>query len=385
MVKQHRPVQVLIKPASADCNLACSYCFYTEKQALYPETPVHRMPVDVQEELIRQVLRYGGTAPAFAYQGGEPTLMGLDYFRRSVELEMRMGTGQTVANSIQTNGILIDEEWGLFLAQYRFLVGLSLDGPAHIHDRYRMDRGGGATHARVEQAARTLRDCGAEFNILSVVTRHSSGFAREIYEYYRALGCEWLQFIPAVEFDPTTGRLAEFCPSPAEYGQFLCDLFDLWKADFRKGRPTTSVRLFDSILAMTCGMSPPGCSFRKRCGIYVVVEHNGDVYSCDFFVEPHWKLGNLMRHSLRSLLEGARQREFADLKAQLPPRCKTCHWLWMCNGGCTKDRLRSGAPGELGLDYFCEAYQTVFEYTRPTMEELKKIVLAEKAGQRSPA
>ncbi len=380
MAKKHKPVQVLIKPASADCNLDCKYCFYLKKAGLYPDSKVHRMQPDVQEEMVRQLLRYGGPQPAFAYQGGEPTLMGLDYFRRSVELQMHYGKGQTVANSIQTNGILIDEEWAMFLAQYRFLVGLSLDGPADIHDRFRIDKGGQPTHARVLQAAKTMNDFGVEFNILSVVTKYSTGRAREIYQYYRSLGCDWLQFIPAVEFDPETGELAEWSPSGEDFGQFMCDIFDCWREDFAGGRPRVSVRLFDTLLAIHAGMPSPSCSFRQKCGIYVVVEHNGDVYSCDFFVEPEWKLGNLMQNSLRTLLEGKRQREFANLKADLPDDCRACEWLWLCHGGCTKDRMRSGRPGELGKDYFCEGYKQIFEHTSETFQNLAKIVKAEQAA-----
>ena len=309
-------------------------------------------------------------------------------FRRSVDLQMQYGQGQTVSNSIQTNGLLIDEEWGVFLAQHKFLVGLSLDGPEHVHDHYRHDRGHKPTHERVERTARTLRECEADFNILCVVSRHSAARAREIYRYYRGLGCDWLQFIPAVEFDAETGRLADFSPAPLDYGRFMCEIFDEWRKDFRDGRPMVSVRLFDTLLAIHCGLSPPSCTFRRRCGIYVVIEHNGDVYPCDFFVEPRWKLGNLMERSLRTLSESPRQREFANLKAQLPPVCRECDWLWMCNGGCTKDRMRSGAEGEIGVDYFCESYKMLFAHTRPVFEELKQVVLAERGwteGERRDA
>lgn len=378
---KHRPVQVLIKPASADCNLACRYCFYLRKASLYPDAPVHRMAPDVQEEMIKQILRYGGEHPAFAYQGGEPTLMGLDYFKRSVQLQMRHAApGATVSNSIQTNGILIDEEWAAFLAQYKFLVGLSLDGPAHIHDRYRVDRGGAPTHERVLRAARLMRDFGVEFNILSVISDYAASRAAEIYRYHREQGFDWLQFIPAVEFDPATGRLAQFSPGPLDYGRFMCQIFDEWRKDFVNGRPTVSVRLFDTLLALHAGMSPPSCTFRRKCGIYLVIEHNGDCYSCDFFVEPEWKLGNLMEQSLRTMLEGDRQRAFADMKADLPPECEACDWLWLCRGGCTKDRMRSGAPGERGRDYFCQSYQMIFKHTAPVFKELAQVVRAERAA-----
>jgi uncharacterized protein len=381
MAKRRRPVQVLIKPASADCNLSCRYCFYLRKADLYPETKVHRMPPDVQEEMVRQIMRDGGRTPGFAYQGGEPTLMGLDYFRRSVELQMRFGANQQVANSIQTNGLLIDDEWSAFLAQYRFLVGLSLDGPAHVHDRYRLDRGGNPSHARVERAYRVMVDHGVDVNILSVINDYSSARPREIYRYCRGLGCRWMQFIPAVEFDPETGLLAEFSPRPDAYGEFMCEIFDEWEKEFRDSRPTVSVRLFDTLLALHCGMSPPMCTFRPRCGNYVVIEHNGDVYSCDFFVEPEWKLGNLMERSLRTLLESPRQREFGALKADLPDACLACEWRRFCHGGCTKDRMRSGKMGERGVDYFCGSYKRIFEHTRSTMEDLKKTVMAERGWE----
>jgi len=383
---KHRPVQVLIKPASADCNLACRYCFYLPKAELYPETRIHRMPPDVHEEMIRQILRYGGDQPAFAYQGGEPTLMGLDYFRRAVDLQQTHGKpGQTICNSVQTNGILIDEEWGAFLSRYKFLVGLSLDGPAHVHDHYRLDLGGRPTHARVARAAQTLRECDAAFNVLAVVTRYAAAFATEIYAYFRENGWDYLQFIPAVEVDRATGRLADFSVPPLDYGRFMCKIFDHWKQDFRDGRPTVSIRLFDTLLGLYCNLSPPSCTFRRTCGIYVVIEYNGDVYSCDFFVEPHWKLGNLMHQSLRALLEGPRQREFGALKAQTPERCAECPWLPLCRGGCLKDRARSqdGADApfakEFGLDYFCEANRMIFQHTQSTFLELKRIYEADRA------
>jgi uncharacterized protein len=330
--------------------------------------------------MIRQIFLYGGEQPAFAYQGGEPTLMGLDWFRRAVELQQRFGKpGQTVCNSIQTNGLLIDDAWAAFLAQYRFLVGLSIDGPPHVHDRYRRDLGGGATHERALRAARLMNDYGVAYNVLAVANAYSSAHAREIYRYFRANGWDYMQFIPAVEFDAATGALAEFSVRPEDYGRFMCEIFDEWVKDFRDGRPTVSVRLFDSLLALYCNQSPPACTFRRSCGIYVVIEWNGDVYACDFFVEPRWRLGNLMGQSLRAMLEGARQREFGALKTRLPAECKQCRWLSLCFGGCTKDRMRSGKPGEMGRDYLCEAGKTIFEHTRAVFLELKNIYEADRA------
>jgi len=361
--------------------LACDYCFYLKKASLYPDAKVHRMAPGVQEEMVRQILAYGGPTPAFAYQGGEPTLMGLDYFKRSVELQMRFGTGQNVANSIQTNGILIDEKWAAFLAQYSFLVGLSLDGPPDLHDKHRLDRGGAASHEKVKRAWDIMREYEVAANVLCVISRDAVDRPAEIYHYLRGIGCDWMQFIPAVEFDPATGRLADFSPGPLDYGRFMCAIFDEWKKDFRDGRPSASVRLFDTLLSIYCGMAAPSCTFRQRCGIYVVVEHNGDVYSCDFFVEPKWKLGNLMENSLRTLLESPKQRDFAGIKAKLPPPCTACEWRWLCNGGCPKDRMRSCGMDQIGIDYFCDSYKMIFEKTKDTMEQLREVVLAERGMQ----
>lgn len=370
---KHRPVQVLIKPASAECNLACRYCFYLEKQSLYPEAAVHRMSPEVQLEMTRQMLMYGGSHPAFAYQGGEPTLMGLDFYRRGIEMIQKHGSpGMTVGNSIQTNGILIDEHWAEFLARYRFLVGLSIDGPAHIHDHYRLARGGQPSHEHALRAAALFDAYGVEYNILAVVNSYSCQFPEEIYDYFTSQRWSYMQFIPTVEFDPTTGKLAEFSVSPEDYGKFLCAVFDKWLNDFKDGRPTTSVRLFDNLLAVMLGQAASSCTQRRTCGIYVVIEYNGDVYPCDFFVEPKWKLGNLMRQSLRGMLESPRMREFGALKANLVPECRECEWLPLCHGGCTKDRMRSSAPGNMGKDYFCAAHRMFFEYSREKLENLKK-------------
>lgn len=377
MAKTHRPVQVLIKPASADCNLDCKYCFYLKKASLYPETKVHRMSHEVQEQLVRQMMRYGGPQPGFSFQGGEPTLMGLDWYKRLVALQEEYAApGMAVSNALQTNGILLDDAWCDFLARYKFLVGLSLDGPPELHDAHRLDRGARPTHERVRAAAELMRGYGVEFNILCVVSAHSAGRGREVYQYIRSLGVDYMQFIPTVEFGPD-GSLAPWSVDPLDYGRFICDVHDAWLEDWRNGRPTTSVRLFETILHAYVGLATPSCIFRKRCGIYVVVEHNGDVYSCDFFVEPEWKLGNLTEHNLRTLLEGPRQKEFGDLKMDLPQKCQECAWRWVCNGGCTKDRMRSGLPGERGLDYFCEGYLMIFEHTRGTFEKLARVVQAE--------
>jgi uncharacterized protein len=373
---QPKPLSsVLIKPAGADCNMACEYCFYLEKSVIYPKRKVHRMGYEVLEELVRQVLRSGQPMVSFNWQGGEPTLMGLDFFRKAVALEQKYGRdGQAIGNGFQTNGILINEAWCDFLRTYNFLVGLSLDGPEHVHDRYRQDRGGRPTWERVMRAADLMRESGVAFNILSVVNDYSVQFPRETYSFLtqQVLPGEhqekYLQFIPIVETNPATGEAASFSVSGEAFGRFLCEIFDCWRADFKEGWPSVSVRFFDTIFHSYVGMQAPECTSMAECGPYLVIEHSGDVYSCDFFVEPRWKLGNLMSDDLVQLLNGPRQQEFGRRKAKLPQPCLDCRWLPMCHGGCTKDRVRD--PADQGLCHFCCSYKMFFEHADEYFRQL---------------
>ncbi len=366
---------VLIKPAGADCNMACDYCFYLEKGELYPKRKVHRMGVQVLEELVRQVMQNGEAMVSFNWQGGEPTLMGLDFFRKAVAFEQQYGLpGQTVGNGFQTNGILINEEWCELLKEYSFLVGLSLDGPQHVHDRYRHDRGGRPTWERVMKAAELMGSYDVAYNILAVVNDYSAEYAGETYAFLKEHAFpaghqeKFLQFIPIVETDPETGRAAPFSVSGEAFGRFLCEIFDCWLADFRDGWPTVSVRFFDTVFHHYVGMPCPECTGMKECGCYVVVEHGGDVYSCDFFVEPRWKLGNLLEGNLADMLNSPRQEEFGRMKAALPKPCLDCRWVDMCLGGCTKDRLRD--PADKGLSHFCTSHNMFFEHADAELRKL---------------
>jgi uncharacterized protein len=360
---------VLIKPSGPDCNLACEYCFYREKDALFPETPVHRMSERILEETLQQLFAQPVPAVSIGWQGGEPTLMGLEFFRKAVELETRFGQGKTVGNGLQTNGILIDGPWAEFLAKYEFLVGLSLDGPEHVHDRYRRNAGGRPTWAKVAGAARLLLDSGVAVNALVVVNDYSARFAREIYDFHKSIGLVHMQFIPCVETDPRApGRAAPFSVTGEAFGAFLGDVFDLWLADFRDGEPTTFVRYFDSVFYRYVDREPPECDLLPECGTYVVVEHDGGVYACDFFVEDRWKLGNVMEGKLVHMLNSARQAEFGRAKAGLPADCRACEWLPICRGGCPKDRLRD--PRDAGLSHFCAAYKSFFAHADPEFRRL---------------
>jgi len=360
---------ILVKPAGPDCNMACGYCFYLEKADLFSQSKVHRMSLKILEEMIRQVCRDGDQSVSFGWQGGEPTLMGLSFYQKAVEFQQKYGTGKTVGNGLQTNGILIDKDWAKFLKEYNFLVGLSLDGPEPVHNHYRLMRGGNGSWDKVIDRAKLMLDAGVAVNALTVVSDYSVQFPEEIYEFHKDLGLTYQQYIPCVEtdrHDPT--KAAPFSVPPEKYGKFLCTLFDLWMNDFKDGVPSTSVRHFDSVFYSYVGMPPPECTLLPECGIYVVVEHDGGVYSCDFFVEPKWKLGNIMEGNLIDFLNSKKQFEFGQMKAELPELCKTCKWLKHCWGGCTKDRIRD--PQDYNLSHFCQSYQMFFEHADQQLLQL---------------
>lgn len=352
---------VLVKPAGPDCNCRCTYCFYLGKKALFPQKKVHRMSEETLEELVRQVMSQGGREVSFGWQGGEPTLMGVDFFKRAVEFQKKYGRGQTVGNGLQTNGVLINAEWAAFLNEYKFLVGLSLDGPEHIHNRYRKLRSGEGSWKEVVDKAALMMDAGVEVNALTVVNDYSARFPDEIYAFHKSLGLAFQQYIPCLEREPADrSKPTSFSVVPQDYGTFLCRLFDLWTADFKDGAPTTSIRFFDSLFHAYVGLQPPECTLLKECGIYVVIEHNGDVYSCDFFVDPEWKLGSIRDGRIIDMLNSARQNKFGRVKSDLPGECRACRWLSLCRGGCPKDRmfLSSGA----GLNYFCPSFKMFFAH-----------------------
>ena len=269
---------ILVKPAGPDCSLNCRYCFYLGKQKLYPDTPKHRMSNEVLEELMRQAMIQSGPAVSFGWQGGEPTLMGLPFFEKVVSYQERYGSGQIVDNGLQTNGILLGRKWAEFLSRYKFLVGLSLDGPEHVHDRYRRKRGGDGTWNVVHEKADMLLGEGVAMNALCCVTDYSVQFPEELYEYFKSIGIHWMQFIPVLEPDKDDPRrAASFSVDAERFGDFLCRLWDLWLGDFEDGAPTTSIRWFESLFYTYVGMTAPECTLHRECGDYVVVEHHGDV------------------------------------------------------------------------------------------------------------
>lgn len=368
---------LLIKPASALCNLDCEYCFYLDRDAdPYKDLPARAMPLDILERLTDAFLFYSYPVSVFAFQGGEPTLAGLPFFEKLVAFQQRFGrAGQSVSNSLQTNAILLDDAWCQFLRQYNFLAGISIDGPEDVHDRYRLNRAGHPTWRKVMDSIARMQKHGAEFNVLCVLSQANAGQPREIYRFFRSIGAGYMQFIPLAEFGPA-GEPLPFTITPAQYGRFLCEIFDLWWPERRKVR----IRFFDNLAESLAGLAPGSCTLHETCDSYVVVEYNGDVYPCDFFVESSWKLGNITIDSFPEIARRRRRYEFAAHKTLPHPECQVCEFQSICHGGCPK--TRHGPFRRFGdLDYFCAAYKMIFSKAVPPLRrEVEKLTGASAPG-----
>ena len=357
---------VLVKPASADCNLRCEYCFYHERDndPYSADGKRHVMSYDVLDRFLEQFLPLAGPQPNFGWQGGEPTLAGLPFFERVLQRQQALkDRRQTIANALQTNSLLIDEDWAKFLHDHRFLVGVSVDGPMDLHDHYRYDYGGHGTFGGVMRRIELLRKHDVEFNILCVVNRLTATKPEAIFRFFTENGFRWLQFIPAVERSEK-GKVTPFSVTPGQYGTFLCRMFDLWWND---GSPTVSVRMFDEVLGAVMGQMPGSCQLHEVCGgLYVVVEYNGDIYPCDFFVEDRWKLGNLMETTLAETLDGDVLRRFTQVKPNASGKCASCRFRDICHNGCP--HYRSLGDGRfLNLDYLCEGYYRFYSHALPKL------------------
>ncbi len=370
MVAASRDFQVMVKPAGALCNMACHYCYYLEKADLYAATPTPRMSDAMLETYIAQHIA-ASPAPVvnFSWHGGEPTVLGLDYFRTIVALQKKhLPKGRRIFNGVQTNGLLLDEEWCRFFAAERFGIGLSLDGPAELHDGYRVTRGEGATSRQVLRAFRLLRRHKVTCNILCVVHAQNVQHPTQVYRFLKEIGAEYVGFLPLVE-RIGEGREVSARAVPAEaYGKFLCTIFDEW---VQQDVGRIMVQIFDEASRPARGLDHSLCIFRETCGDVPVVEHNGDFYCCDHFVDPAHRLGNLAEASLVELLESPAQRAFGDAKREaLPRECRSCEVLAMCNGGCPKDRFIRTAPGEPGLNYLCAGLKRFFTHARRYFESI---------------
>ncbi len=369
---------VLAKPAGARCNLDCSYCFYLPKRALYPGSRFS-MPAEVLETYIRQLLEaHQGPEVAIAWQGGEPTLMGLDFFRQSVSFAQKYRKPRTqIRYSIQTNGTLLDDQWGRFLKKHDFLVGISIDGPRPMHDAFRRGRGGRPSFEQVMRGLRVLQKHAVRFNTLTCVHQANADHPLEVYRFLRDQ-CEsrFVQFIPVVERIAESG-VSDRSVRPAQLGRFFTGIFDEWiKTDVG----TVFVQMFDSTLANWVKVPPSLCVHADRCGSAVALEHNGDVYSCDHFVEPEHRLGNIANDKLAELVASPRQLKFGrDKSDKLPACCRACDVRFACHGGCAKDRFAAAPDGEAGLNYLCEGFRAFFTHTAPAMSAMAQLVLQNRA------
>jgi uncharacterized protein len=373
-------ITLLIKPTSFRCNLDCSYCFYRRVEGVYPELE-HFMDLETAGTLIRKALRLGHEENLFCWQGGEPTLMGLDFFRQVVRLQRELALpGQTIGNSIQTNGVLIDKAWADFFGDSGFFVGLSLDGPEQLHDYYRKSSSGKGTFSKVMRAAQLLKDRGVQFNILTLVNDRNVSEPEKLYRFFRSHGFSHLQFIPCFETDPATGRSQPFSITGEQLGRFHCALFDLWMKD---GFTDVSIRTFEDILIYYIDGVHVSCNWFQECASYLVVEHNGDVYPCDFFVFPEWKLGNIVADTFQQIAANPLRKKFARIKAELPQACKGCRWLPFCHGDCTK--FRGDEKGPEAASVFCEARKMLLEHMEPFLPLIREKALLIRSKMRGGA
>ena len=391
---------VMAKPIGPICNLDCKYCFYLEKELLYPQADPHidkwAMSDQVLESYIRQYIEAHDTPVVnFAWQGGEPTLLGVDYFRKLVQIQKKYANGKQIANAFQTNGVLLNDAWAEFFLENQFLIGISIDGPRELHDAYRVDKGGQPTFDRVMRGIETLQRNKVDFNTLTTVHRANADSPLEVYRFLRDNGSGYMQFIPIVEriahqvtdeglrlISPDFAGAAKVAPwsvEPRQFGRFLCTIFDEW---VRRDVGRTFVQLFDVSLETWSGMEASLCIFRKQCGAALAIEHSGDLYSCDHFVYPENRLGNIMDSALAALAGSEKQQRFGEAKESTLPRyCRECDVRFACNGECPKHRFLTTPDGEPGLNYLCAGYKMFFHHVDPAM----RFMAAELAAQRAPA
>jgi uncharacterized protein len=367
---------VLIKPASADCNLRCTYCFYLDRSELYPETTVHRMTEEVLQQLVRSYLSTSQPVYSFVWQGGEPLLMGSSFYERVTDLQMAYARrGADVSNAIQTNGILLNDRLARQFRSCRFLTGVSLDGAGGVHDAARVDRAGKGSHQQVLEGIACLKRNGAEFNILTLVSQFNVKQPAEVYTYLvHDVQATFLQFIECVEFDKE-GRVAPYCVTPEEWGRFLGAIFDLWyEADTRK----ISVRLFDTILAKLVTGRDICCTAGLDCRQYFVIEYDGDVYPCDFHVLPELRLGNVLTHTWEEMANSDVYRDFGVRKQNSHSACRACPYFSFCAGDCPKNRVGHVSGSASALSYLCEGWKMFYGYTLPRFKILAERVRSER-------
>ena len=389
-----KPLYVMLKPAGAHCNLACKYCYYLEKNNLYQNSHRHLMSDEMLEQFTREYIE-AQTMPQvlFTWHGGEPLMRSIDFYKKALALQKKYAHGKQIDNVIQTNGTLLTDEWCEFFAQNHWLVGISIDGPQEYHDHYRVTPAGKPSWEKVMQGISLLKKHRVEWNAMAVVNAYNAEHPLEFYHFFRDNGCQYLQFTPIVErlTEHEDGRtlasladdreipLADASVTPEQWGNFLCTIFDDW---VRHDVGKMFVEIFDCTLANWMGVLPGICAYSKECGHAGVMEHNGDVYSCDHFVFPEYKLGNIREQSLIDMLYGEKQQAFSRLKhTSLPRQCKECDMEFACHGECPKNRFEKDKYGEPGLNYLCQGYYQYYSHVAPYMDFMKRELLA----QRPPA
>lgn len=386
-----KPLYVMLKPAGAHCNLACKYCYYLEKNKLYPTAQRHLMSDEMLEQFTREYIEAQAMNQVlFTWHGGEPLLRSIDFYRKALSLQQKYAGGRRIDNVIQTNGTLLTDEWCEFFAQNHWLVGISIDGPQPDHDHYRLTAAGKPSWKKVMQGIKLLKKHGVEWNAMAVVNAYNANHPLEFYRFFKENGCQFLQFTPIVErltrhedgrtlaslADKDEISLSEASVAPEQWGYFLCAIFDEW---VRKDVGKIFVEIFDCTLANWMGISPGICAYSKECGHAGVMEHNGDVYSCDHFVFPEYKLGNIRDHSLIDMLYGEQQQEFSRLKhSSLPRQCKECDMEFACHGECPKNRFMKDKYGDSGLNYLCPGYYHYYQHVAPYMDYMKQELMSQR-------
>ena len=386
-----KPLYVMLKPAGAHCNLACKYCYYLEKNKLYPTAQRHLMSDEMLEQFTREYIEAQTMSQVlFTWHGGEPLLRSIDFYRKALSLQQKYAGGRRIDNVIQTNGTLLTDEWCEFFAQNHWLVGISIDGPQPDHDHYRLTAAGKPSWKKVMQGIKLLKKHGVEWNAMAVVNAYNANHPMEFYRFFKENGCQFLQFTPIVErmtrhedgrtlaslADKDEIPLSEASVTPEQWGYFLSAIFDEW---VRKDVGKIFVEIFDCTLANWMGISPGICAYSKECGHAGVMEHNGDVYSCDHFVFPEYKLGNIRDHSLIDMLYGEQQQEFSRLKhSSLPRQCKECDMEFACHGECPKNRFMKDKYGDSGLNYLCLGYYHYYQHVAPYMDYMKQELMSQR-------
>jgi len=376
MKNERTNFNVMAFPNGPICNLDCDYCYYLKKTELYSETKNFQMTEEILEEYIEQYIKSKpGPLVNFGWQGGEPTLRGLDFFKKALKLQKKYApAGWQIQNSIQTNAVLINDQWAQFLKENDFLVGVSLDGPKELHNKYRKDKIGEGTHQKVIAGINKLKEYQVDYNILTVVNNVNAKTPEAVYQFFKEIKADFIQFIPIVEQDQE-GNIISRSVEPKEYGKFLIRVFNQWLKDLGD----IFIQIFEESLSAWAGYGANLCVFSRECGNAAVIEHNGDLYSCDHFVEPEYKLGNIKEKDILAMMNSKQQQDFGRTKKEkLNQKCLKCNYLFFCNGGCPKNRIVDTGDG-YKLNYLCEGYKLFFDYIDPYMQKLSQLLKQQKS------